>query len=398
MRKTLRFAALFALYAALGAVSAWAQAFSFTCPATVASGATFLCSVTGTPANAWVNITSNTNAALTSIPDDCWTPPATGRPACQFTARKVTKAASETVTAKLNGVSINRIITVTPGGGPPPPPPTITLRSLSCSQASVTGPASDFCTVTTSGTSTAAQTVALASGSPSVAVPASVTVPAGSVSAVFSASAMSVTAATTATLTGTLGTSNASFLLTDLPLVPPPPPTLTSLVPTQTVLIGAVADSLTAHLSGAATVATSIAVTSSSPSLTVPGSVPVPVGASSVIFQANASAVTVNTPVTVTASLAGNTTSTSITLEPVPPPPTAYEVNLTWQAPASPADPAAKYDVYRNGAHLAFATATSFVDLLPTSLDGMTLAYTVKSVDSAGVESASSNMYPAAIP
>jgi hypothetical protein len=253
----------------------------FSCPATVSSGATFTCTVSG---SGEIDIT--TNNSLVNAPDDC-----TVGKTCSFTAKKVTKASSVVITASRGKAKFSQTVTVEPGTAPPP--------------------------------------------------------------------------------------------------------TLTILVPANATITGAGTDTLTADLSGPETVATSITVTSSQPTLlTVPASVPVGVGASSVQFTATAKAVSVQTPVTVLAGLNGNTASASITLDPVST--VAYSVNLSWQAPVTSPDPVAQYRVYRNGAPLAFTATLVYVD--PTVVAGQTYNFTVTSVDAAGVESVPSNTYQAVIP
>jgi hypothetical protein len=82
---------------------------------------------------------------------------------------------------------------------------------------------------------------------------------------------------------------------------------------------------------------------------------------------------------------------------------TPHEVDLSWAAPGSSADPVAGYNVYRStgsGAdqliNASILTATSYVD--STVVSGSTYSYTVKSVDSNGVESVSSNQITVTIP
>jgi hypothetical protein len=82
---------------------------------------------------------------------------------------------------------------------------------------------------------------------------------------------------------------------------------------------------------------------------------------------------------------------------------TPHEVDLSWTAPASSADPVAGYNVYRStgsGANqllnASVLTATSYVD--STVVSGTTYTYSVKSVDSSGVESAASNQTTVTIP
>jgi hypothetical protein len=82
---------------------------------------------------------------------------------------------------------------------------------------------------------------------------------------------------------------------------------------------------------------------------------------------------------------------------------TPHEVDLSWSAPASSADPVAGYHVYRSAGggadqlvNASILTATSYVD--STVVSGSTYTYSVKSVDSSGVESAASNQTTVTIP
>ena len=99
------------------------------------------------------------------------------------------------------------------------PPPVASVKGISCASATVTGAASDVCTVTLSAAATAATTVTLASSSTSVAVPASVSVSTGATTGTFTASAGAVTTATTATLTATLNGSTTTTVTDDPPPV-----------------------------------------------------------------------------------------------------------------------------------------------------------------------------------
>jgi Domain of unknown function (DUF4082)/Abnormal spindle-like microcephaly-assoc'd, ASPM-SPD-2-Hydin len=82
---------------------------------------------------------------------------------------------------------------------------------------------------------------------------------------------------------------------------------------------------------------------------------------------------------------------------------TPHEVDLSWTAPGSSADPVAGYNVYRSSGggadqliNASVLTATSYVD--STVVSGSTYSYTVKSVDNSGVESTSSNQTTVTIP
>jgi LEA14-like dessication related protein len=83
---------------------------------------------------------------------------------------------------------------------------------------------------------------------------------------------------------------------------------------------------------------------------------------------------------------------------------TQPEVELDWEAPSSPADPIAGYNVYRApGGTTAFQLLNASEDTETTYTDstvqsGQSYDYTVTSVDASGVESAPSSMFAVAIP
>jgi hypothetical protein len=81
----------------------------------------------------------------------------------------------------------------------------------------------------------------------------------------------------------------------------------------------------------------------------------------------------------------------------------AHQVNLTWNAPGSSPDPVAGYNIYRStgsGSNQLMNSSpdvqTAYVD--STAVSGATYNYTVKSVDSSGIESAPSNQTTVTIP
>jgi fibronectin type 3 domain-containing protein len=81
-----------------------------------------------------------------------------------------------------------------------------------------------------------------------------------------------------------------------------------------------------------------------------------------------------------------------------------YTVNLTWDAPASSADPVAGYHVYRStGTTGSFQRLTTSANVPTTYSDktvqsGQTYRYTVTSVDASGGESGDSNLFTVTIP
>ncbi len=167
---------------------------------------------------------SSSNPAVASVPATT-TAPANSFTA-GFTIATATVSASTivTITASYNGTTRSGNLTVNPPGSS-----TSTLTNLSVSPTSVTGGSSAQGAVVLSAAATAATTVALSSGNQSVAaVPASVTVPAGSQSAVFAISTSSVTASTPVTISATLNAVTKTATLTVTPPSPPPPPPQTA--------------------------------------------------------------------------------------------------------------------------------------------------------------------------
>jgi fibronectin type 3 domain-containing protein len=81
----------------------------------------------------------------------------------------------------------------------------------------------------------------------------------------------------------------------------------------------------------------------------------------------------------------------------------SHYVDLSWDAPGSSADPVAGYHVYRSTGGSPYQLLNSSLDIQTTYVDSTVLSgqsydYIVKSVDSSGVESTSSNQAAATIP
>ncbi len=82
---------------------------------------------------------------------------------------------------------------------------------------------------------------------------------------------------------------------------------------------------------------------------------------------------------------------------------TAEQIDLSWHAPASSADPVAGYNIYRAVGNGGFQLVNSGIDKSTTYVDssatsGNTYHYLVKSVDQSGVESTGSNEITVAVP
>jgi hypothetical protein len=293
------------------------------------------------------------------------------------------------------------------GGGGGGSGATPTLTSLSCSSASMTGSGTDSCNVTLSGAAPAAGvTVTLSSNSAAVTVPNSVTVPGGAVSAGFAATAAAVTTNQTATLAATasgttqtfgvqlnaagafLSASQAAIVFGNVSLNALGTQTLT-LASTGTLPVTV----NTALLTGTGFTMSGITL----PVVLNPGqSVTLALEFVPTVAGAATGQLTITSNATTGGTMAIAVSGTGA----VP-----YEVNLTWDAPASSADAVAGYNVYRSlsGAS-AYQLLNSGTSLMATTFtdttveDGQAYVYYVTSVDGSGVESTPSNAFDVTIP
>jgi len=170
---------------------------------------------------------------------------------------------------------------------------------------------------------------------------------------------------------------------------------------TSSLMVGAGTANCNVALNGpAATGGAMVSLASSSTAVIVPATVTVPANATSVGFQANVAAVSAPQSVILTASMSGVSQSFTLQLGT----PGSYSVDLTWDAPAGSADPVVGYNIYRalNGSqswlrlNSSVNPITAFTDV--TVASGQSCVYYVTAVDSAGFESAPSNMFSVAIP
>ena len=221
--------------------------------------------------------------------------------------KPVTSSTTVTVTATYGTKSLTASITLTP----------FEVQSVSMSPSSVTGGGKSTGTVTLNaapGTSSGAILVKLSSSSKSVTVPLTVSIPVGKTSGTFLAST-SVTAATsTATITATYGSTSAQATLTVVP------PTISSLSVSPTSVKGSSAAAVTGTvtLSGVAPTGGVVVSLSSSAANagSVPASVTVPAGKSTVTFKVSHSAVTAQTAVTISGTTGTVTKSAVLTVKP----------------------------------------------------------------------------------
>ena len=279
-----------------------------------------------------------------------------------------------------------------------------TLSTVSCSSGSLTGAGTDACTVALTSAATSATTVTLSSSSSAVTVPASVTIASGSSSAGFTATATAVSSTQTATLTATATGVSKTFALTLNATTPNLTLSATNVAFGNVQLDTPATQSVTMTSSGTAAVTVSAGTLSGS-GFSMPGSkFPVtlnPGQTQTLEIQFDPS----------TADAAAGTVALSsncsmgamiVTLSGTGATATSYEVQLSWAAPASSSDPVVGYHIYRANSGGSYQLLNSSVNQ-PTAYNdttvqaGATYNYEVTSVDAAGVESAPSNVYSAAI-
>jgi hypothetical protein len=155
--------------------------------------------------------------------------------------------------------------------------------------------------------------VALCTNNASAAVPASVTVPAGQMSASFPVATQMTSSVQTVTLGAAVSGVSAKATLKVTPIGLDTMSVSANYVPAGASSTGTVNLQLPA-----APGALTVQLTSSNPAVaSVPASVTVPAGATSVVFPITTGAVLSNTPVLFTGSLNGTTRTTTLTVRPL---------------------------------------------------------------------------------
>lgn len=283
------------------------------------------------------------------------------------------------------------------------------LSALTCGSGSLTGAGTDACTVTlTQAASSGGFTVDLSSSSSSVKVPASVAVASGATSAKFTATASAVTSAKTVTLKASDSNNSETY---SLKLNPGSSATASLKLGSSSVAFGNVSVNTpatqTVQLTSSGTASLNISAASIKGTGFTMSGVTTPVtlspGQSATLdlkFDPTAAGSDTGT-VTISSNASGGTATIALTGTGTTS--SAYEVELSWKAPGSSSDAVAGYNIYRatsGGTYQKLNTAvnppTSYTDTSAQS--GTTYTYEVMSVDSAGVQSAASNVYSAAIP
>ena len=281
------------------------------------------------------------------------------------------------------------------------------LSGLTCSSGSITGSGTDNCTVTLNVTAAGGGfTVSLASNNSAVTVPATVAVGGGSTTASFTATVSGVSTAQTVTLTASANSVNETFSLQLGAGVPTLSINATSIAFGNVDLNSPATQSVILSSTGTAAVTVN-AATVTGTGFTISGG-PFPLtlnpnqtATMSVQFDPTVAQADTGTLTVVSTSQTNPTDMISLSGTGVS---VAYEVDLSWDAPASSPDPVAGYNVYRAPSgtttyqqlNTAAVTQTTYVD--SGVQDGQTYDYIVESVDASGVTSSPSNMAAVPIP
>ena len=319
----------------------------------------------------------------------------------QFNADHVSSFAG-TVTIASNSSQGNVVVNMSGSGVASPG----TLSALSCISGSMSAAGTDACTVSLSAAAgSSGLNVILSSSNATVAVPASVTVPANATSASFSATVSSFTSAQTVTLSANAGGITKSFgLQLNVGGTSALTVNTSSLAFGSVVLNSPATQSVTLTSTGTTSVTVNSATLSGAGFSITGGTFPVtlnPNQSVTVNIQFDPTiAGAVTGQLTITSTSSTNSTAT-VSLSGTG---TPHEVDLSWNAPSGSTDPVAGYNVYRSSVggnsyqELGSLTTsqTSYVD--STVASGQAYDYVVKAFDSSRVESGPSNMTSVTIP
>jgi hypothetical protein len=260
-----------------------------------------------------------TNAGAAPVPATVTVPGGFAFAQFGFRYGQVTAATPVTVTATLGSSSASVPVTVQPPS----------LRDLTLTPSTMTGGATAGAVLMLNGRAPAGGAlVSLASSSPQVAVPATVTVAPGDASVSFAVPTSAVSANTTATVTATWQGRSVQAPIT---LIPQQAPGTLTLDPATTT--GTNGSSGTVTLASPAQSDVQIMLQSSNPAVaSVPPFVTVPQFAGGGGFFISTSAVSAPTTVTISATGAGVTKTATLTVNPFPTAPPAAPSQL---APAA---------------------------------------------------------------
>jgi len=293
----------------------------------------------------------------------------------------------------------NQSVTLTGNGSTATP----TLSSITCGSSSITGSLADSCKVTLSGSAPkGGVTVALASSSASLTVPATIIIPAASTSATFTANAAAVSTAQTVKLTATSGSVSRTISLQLSPASAQLSVDATTISFGSVVLNQATTQIVTLSSVGQAPVIVKSATVSgtgfSLSSVSLPATLnPGQKLALTLVYKTSVAGsqkgvLTISSNSSTNATYTINLTAST----------TGHRVDLSWNAPAASSNPVANYKVYRaTGSAGSFATlaTTGQATYTDTAVQsGSTYRYYVTSLGSGGGESKPSNTFTVTIP
>lgn len=277
-------------------------------PAAVPGGnsSTGTVNLTGAAPAGGISVSLSDNSANAVTPASVTVPAGASSATFTVTTNQVSSTNTVTITAIYNGVTKTATLTINPPA----------VASVSLNPAEITGSQTTTGTVTLDSPALAGgSVVALSSSNNSNAtVPASVTVAAGATTANFTVNSSSVASTTNVTITATLNGSKTAILKLD-------PPQIVSLSLNPATVRGGFANSIaTVTLNAPATgnnPARTISLSSSNTAAaTVPPTVIVSSGSTSVQFTVTSKVVLANTTSTITATFNGSSKNAVLTVTP----------------------------------------------------------------------------------
>jgi hypothetical protein len=374
--------------------------------ASITGAGTESCTVTlnGEASSGGLAIGMTSNDGAVTVPATVTVPAGAASAGFTATVASVSTTQTATLTASAGGVSEAFTVQLNVVPGAPVVP---VLSGLNCANTLITGAGTDSCTLSLSAAATGTGfVVSLASNSTAVTLPATVTVPAGATTAGFTASASAVNAAQMVALTASASGVSETFAL-QLSVAASGLVISSTNVSFGNVVLNTPANqSITLTSSGSTPVTVSSAVLAGAGFSVSGTSLPVSLSAGqsatlNIQFDPTAAGAATGTLTIASTSLSNpaqviNLSGTGVA--------SSYEVNLTWNAPASSTDPVAGYNVFRSpsGAssyeqlNSSVLTQTTYAD--PTVQNGASYNYIVESVDGSGIESTPSNTATVTIP
>jgi hypothetical protein len=279
------------------------------------------------------------------------------------------------------------------------------IQSLACTLSSISGSGTDVCTVTLNvAAASGGYAVDLSSSASAVGLPASVTVPAGATQAHFNANVSTVSSAQSATLTATASGSSTTFALQLVPNGSSLSFNATSIAFGSTALNDPLTQSLIVTASGTLPVSITAATLSGTGFTIVGTTLPItlnPGQSATLNVEFNPNALGAAAGQLLIASNASVNANAAIALSGTG---VAYEVQLTWNAPAETSSSISGYKVYRSaGGSSTYQLLNSSVEAQTAYTDttvqsGSVYDYIVESVDTSGAVSAPSNTTTVTIP